>query len=45
MWWMCGENSDPMYETFPILFALADSKEARVAEMWENPHFVRPFND
>ena len=48
---MVGE--DPLCEKFPALYALANSKGARVQEIWErlgeagcwNPRFMRPFND
>ena len=47
----CGEG--PLCEPYPALFALADSKEALVANVWDtsrgegvwNLSFVRSFND
>ena len=47
----CGE--EPFCEAFPLLYAVADSKGKRMAEVWEalgeeggwNPCFLRPFND
>ena len=47
----CGEG--PLCEPYPALFALADSKEALVADVWDtsrgkgawNLSFVRSFND
>ena len=47
----CGEG--PLREAFPALYLLADSKGAKVAEVWDSsrgervwsPVFVRPFND
>ena len=47
----CEEG--PLCELFPSLYALADSKGAMAADVWENsvgsgmwnPRFVRAFND
>ena len=47
----CGE--DPLCERFPVLYSLTVSKEAKVAEVWDNSRgkgawnlsFVRPLND
>ena len=47
----CGDG--PLCETFPLLFALADSKGAMVADLWNtyrgdgvwNSKFMRSFND
>ena len=47
----CGSN--PLYTTFLHVYSLADSKGARVVEVWDalveeggwNPRFVRRFND
>ena len=47
----CGDK--PLCDAFPSLFALACSKRAKVAEVWDlsrgegawMPTFVRPFND
>ena len=46
-------SKEPLYVTFPLLFALFYSKEAWVADFWEqrgeggnwNFHFVRNLND
>ena len=47
----CGER--PLRVMFPSLYALAESKTAMVAEVWDttrgegtwNPRFMRSFND
>ena len=47
----CGDV--PLNEVFPGLYSIADSKGAKVVEMWEiegeagawNPRFLRSFND
>ena len=47
----CGDVA--LCDSFPSLYALAESKEVWVAEVWDsssevggwNPHFSKPFND
>ena len=43
----CGDV--PLRDTFPDLFSIASSKDARVADAWDggswNPRFIRQLND
>ena len=47
----CG--SEPLFEAFPVLYTIAGTKGAKVADVWavqgglgaRDPKFLRPFND